>query len=81
VHPNRFDSSAHPSCMPISYLFSRDGKPTLAILFLKTNQYRAMIARGTYEILDKNNVCYIRFFKSYKNEKDYVINRIHSYLD
>ena len=44
IHPNRFDSSAHPSCMPISYLFSLSGKPVLAVLFMNTNQYRAMIA-------------------------------------
>ncbi len=80
VHPQRFDSNAHPSCMPISYLFSRQGEPKLAVLFMGTNQYRSMIARGTYEILENNNIYYIRFFKSYRNEKEYVIDRISSYL-
>ena len=80
IHPNRFDSSAHPSCMPISYLFSLSGKPVLAVLFMNTNQYKAMISRGTYKILEENNIPYIRFFKTFDNEKDYVINRIISYL-
>ena len=80
VHPQRFDSDAHPSCMPISYLFSRDGEPKLAVLFLGTNQYRSMIARGTYEVLENNKIYYIRFFKEYKNDKEYVTERISSYL-
>lgn len=76
VHPEVFDSTAHPKCYPISYLFKKDGEPVLAVLIMKTNQYRAMIAVGTYEILDNNNIKYIRFFKGMKNEESYVINRI-----
>ena len=76
VHPEVFDSTAHPKCYPISYLFKKDGEPVLAVLIMKTNQYRAMITVGTYEILDNNNIKYIRFFKGMKNEESYVINRI-----
>ncbi len=76
VHPKVFDSTAHPKCYPISYLFKKEGEPVLAVLLMNTNQYKAMIAVGTYEILDNNNIKYIRFFKGMKNEKSYVINRI-----
>ena len=76
VHPRVMDSGAHPSCLPIAYLFSRGGKPVLAVLLMKPNQYRAMIARGTYRILDENRIPYIRFFKGYPNEEAYVIDRI-----
>lgn len=76
LHPNVFDESAHPSCLPISFLFKKDDEPVLAVLVMKTNQYRAMIALGTYEILDENSIPYIRFFKGMLNQKDYVINRI-----
>ncbi len=76
VHPRVMDSGAHPSCIPIAYLFSRGGKPVLAVLLMKPNQTRAMIARGTYSILDANHIPYIRFFKGYPNEEAYVIDRI-----
>ncbi len=76
VSPSVFDSSAHPSCFPISYLFKKDGRNVLAVLIIKDNQYRAMIAVGTYQILDDNNIPYIRFFKGWQNEKNYVLNRI-----
>lgn len=80
VHPSRFDPDAHPSCFPISYLFKKEGQPVLAVLFMGTNQYRSMIARGTYKILKDKGIFFIRFFKSYENNKDYVIDRIKSYL-
>ncbi len=80
VSPSVFDSSAHPSCFPISYLFKKDGRNVLAVLIMKDNQYRAMIAVGTYQILDEQNIPYIRFFKGWQNEKDYVLNRIRENL-
>ncbi len=76
VHPRVMDSGAHPSCIPIAYLFSRGGRPVLAVLLMKPNQTRAMIARGTYGILDANRIPYIRFLKGYPNEEAYVIDRI-----
>lgn len=80
VHPNVFDASAHPKCYPISYLFKKDGVPALAVFVMNTNQYRAMIAVGTYNVLDDNNIKYIRFFKGMKNEESYVLNRIRDNL-
>ena len=80
VRPSRYDKSAHPSCYPVTYLFSRGDTPLLAVFVMQTNQYRSMIARGTYKILDDNAIAYIRFFKGYRNDPDYVINRIKEYL-
>ncbi len=80
VHPGRMDASAHPSCYPVSYLFSRDSQPVLAVLVMNQNQYRSMIARGTYKVLDDNGIPYIRFFKGMENERGYVIDRIRSNL-
>ena len=76
VHPNVFDGNAHPKCYPISYLFKNDGKPTLAVLVMNRNQYRAMIAVGTYQILDNEGINYIRFYKGMENAEAYVIGRI-----
>ena len=76
VHAKSLDASAHPSCYPISYLFSNGTQPVLAVLVMNTNQYRSMIAKGTYKVLDDNDIPYIRFFKGMENESSYVINRI-----
>ena len=80
VHANTFDSSAHPSCYPISFLFSNGSQPVLAVLVMNTNQYRSMIAKGTYKVLEDNGIHYIRFFKGMENESGYVINRIRENL-
>ncbi len=80
VHANTFDSGAHPSCYPISYLFSNGSQPVLAVLVMNKNQYRSMIARGTYKVLEDKGINYIRFFKGMENESGYVINRIRENL-
>ena len=80
VHAKSFDASAHPSCYPISYLFSNGSQPKLAVLVMNKNQYRSMIAKGTYKVLGDNGIPYIRFFKGMENESGYVINRIRENL-
>ncbi len=80
VRAQTFDSSAHPSCYPISYLFSNGSQPVLAVLVMNKNQYRSMIARGTYKVLEDNGIRYIRFFKGMENESGYVLNRIRDNL-
>lgn len=81
VHPSVFDSSAHPKCFPISYLFRLNSEPKLAVFVMQTNQYKAMTAKGSYDILFDNDIHYIRFFKGMKNEKSYVLNRIRENLN
>ena len=76
VHAKTLDASAHPGCYPISYLFSNGSQPVLAVLVMNKNQYRSMIARGTYKVLEDKGIPYIRFFKGMENESGYVINRI-----
>ncbi len=76
VHASRFDAEAHPKCYPISYLFSKDSQPVLAVLVMNLNQRASMIATGTYNVLDDNGIRYIRFYKGMENEQGYVINRI-----
>lgn len=76
VYAKNFDATAHPSCYPISYLLSNGSQPVLAVLVMNKNQYRSMIAKGTYKVLDDNGIPYIRFFKGMENESGYVINRI-----
>ena len=80
VAASRLEATAHPKCYPISYLFMKDSKPVLAVLIMNKNQYRSMIAKGTYQVLDKQGIPYIRFFKGMKNEREYVLDRIRDHL-
>ncbi len=81
VHARTFDSGAHPSCYPVSYLFSKGSQPVLAVLVMNTNQYRSMTAKGTYKVLEDRSIPYIRFFKGMENNRDYVMNRIRENLN
>lgn len=80
VHARTLDASAHPRCYPISYMFSKNGQPVLAVLIMNKNQYRSMIARGTYKVLDNKGIKYIRFYKGMENKQNYVLNRIRENL-
>lgn len=81
VHVNRFDPSAHPSCLPVSYLFAKNGNPVLAVYVMQRNQYRAMIALGAYRVLEAQQIPYMRFFKGFRNEKQYVLDRVRAALE
>ena len=81
VHANTLDSGAHPSCYPISYLFSKGSQPALAVFVMNTNQYRSMTARGAYQVLEDRGISYIRFFKGMENNREYVLNRIRENLN
>ncbi len=81
VHPNIFDSSAHPKCFPITYLFKKDGENKLAVFIMRDNQYKSMIARGSYDVLDNCGIRYIRFFKGMENKESYVLSRIKENLN
>lgn len=81
VHVQRFDPGAHPACYPVSFLFLKDSVPVLAVLVMQTNQWRAMIAKGSYEVLDNHQIPYIRFFKEFNNEETYVLDRVREALN
>ena len=81
VHANTLDSGAHPSCYPISYLFSKESQPVLAVFIMNKNQYRSMTARGAYQVLEDRGISYIRFFKGMENNREYVLNRIRENLN
>ena len=76
VHPQVLDSNAHPSCMPIAYLFKKDGGAVLTVLVIKKNQRSAMITKGTRDILEVRRIPHINFYREMENESGYVVNRI-----
>ena len=80
VHVSVFDKAAHPCCYPISYLIKKDGAPVLAILLMNRNQYRSMIARGSYAVLEAAGIPRVNFYRDFENEESYVLNRIRENL-
>ena len=39
-----------------------------------------MIARGSYAVLEDNDIPYIRFFKGFANQEEYVLERVRNAL-
>lgn len=81
VHPSLFDESAHKKCYPVTFLFKKDSTPVLAVMVMKMNQRTAMIARGTYWILEDKGIPYLRFYREMLNEKEYVLERVRDQLE
>ncbi len=73
-------SDCHPACTPVQFMFYKDGKPVLAVVLVKENNYRGMNVLGTKRICDAKNITYIRFYHEYENDEAYVVERIRKYL-
>lgn len=76
VKLDTFDPEAHPKCFPITFLFKKNGAPTLAVFIMKEPQRHTMPVFGSSVILDDNGIRYIRFYKGWENERSYVLNRV-----
>lgn len=78
---SNLDASAHPACAPVQYMFFKNGSPCLAVVLVKTNNYKGMNVIATKKICEDKGIKYIRFFAEYPNEEDYVVNRIKENLN
>ena len=76
VKLDTFDASAHPKCLPITFLFKKNGAPVLAVFIMNEPQRHTMPVFGSSVILDDNKIRHIRFYKGWENERSYVLNRI-----
>lgn len=81
VPASRFDRFAHPACTPIQFLFSRNDRPVLAVVLVFTRNYRGTNVAATQQICANLGIDYIRFFVEYRNEDDYVVNRVREHLE
>ena len=73
-------ADCHPACTPVQFMFFRDGAPVLAVVLVRTNNYRGMNVLGTKRICDAKGIRYIRFYHEYENTEEYVVNRIRENL-
>jgi hypothetical protein len=67
---------AHPACIPFRFLFCKEGKPVLAIVFVDKNNYGGRNVKGTFDACNDLGLKFLRFFVNYANEDDYVVQRI-----
>lgn len=80
VSASELDSSAHPKCKPVSFMFYRDASPVLAVVLVRANTHRGMNVIGTKQIVEAKGIKYLRFYEEYDNEESYVVNRIKNNL-
>ena len=80
VKLDTFDPEAHPKCFPITFLFKKNGAPSLAVFIMNESQRHTMPVFGSSVILDDSKIRYIRFYKGWKNERSYVLNRVRENL-
>ena len=76
VSASELDSSAHPKCKPVSFMFYKNGVPVLAVVLVRANTHRGMNVIGTKQIVEAKGIKYLRFYEEYDNEESYVVNRI-----
>ncbi len=76
VPASELKADCHPACTPVQFMFYKNGAPALAVVLVKTNNYRGRNVKGTQDICKANGINYIRFYQEYENAEDYVVNRI-----
>ena len=63
--------------IPVSYLFSRNGKPVLAVFLIHSNDSKAHSqVRKAERIFAQEGVACTHFYENYRNDAPYVIDRV-----
>lgn len=80
VPASELQPGCHPACTPVQFLFYSGGKPVLAVVLVRTNNYGGMNVKATKKICEDLGIKYIRFYHEYENAESYVVERIKKYL-
>lgn len=70
----------HPACTPVDFLVMANDKPFIALVLVSASTYRGMNVLGTKAICDLAQLQYVRFYTDMPNKRDYVVNRLRSFL-
>ena len=65
---------------PRNILITRAGRPALLILLLPKNGYRRKAVTEFKKKCDSAGIRYLQFFLEFRNEADYVVNRVRQAL-
>ena len=71
----RFDASAHPKCIPVTFLLSKGGY-SFAFFVMPINKTNGLPYKGSKQALRAAGIKTVHCINCYKNEEAYVVNRI-----
>ncbi len=80
VPASALDASAHPACIPVPFIFEKEGQYRLAVFIVNGSNYRGRNVIATKDICSDMGMQWIQFFEEYANDDDYVVARIRHYL-
>jgi len=80
VPASALNPSAHPACVPVSFLLEKANGSRLAIFLVASRNYKGRNVVATKEICSGMGIPWIQFFEEYANDDDYVVARIRHYL-
>ena len=69
-----------PQDVPVSFLLYQDGVAKLAVILCDSQEYRTRRVQNTVDACIARNIPYQRYFRDFRNEKSYVVDRIRSVL-
>jgi len=73
-------AAADPTAPKVSFMLYRGSAPACAILLTPKNQWNTDEINATVEACDKAGIPCLKFYEEFRNEADYVINRINQVL-
>lgn len=65
---------------PISYMLLEGKQPKVAILLCNSRSYNSKPIQNTMQMCEDANIPVLRFYKDFRNDEDYICNRIKSVL-
>ena len=69
-----------PQDVPVSFLLYQNGAPKLAVILCDSREYRTRRVQNTVDACIARNIPYQRYFRDFRNETSYVVDRIRSAL-
>lgn len=71
----RIDASAHPKCIPVTFMMSKAGQ-NFAFFVMPINKTNGLPYKGSKQALKAAGIKTVHCIECYKNEESYVVNRI-----
>ena len=72
--------TAHPKCMPITYLLLQNNAPRAAIILMHQKQHSGIPVKASDSACASLGIRYIHLYHEYENAEAYVVGRIREAL-
>lgn len=73
-------STRRKDAIPVTFLFTQDGLPKLAVLLIEPHEYGKGKIQATESACEAIGLPYLLFFFSFRNDPDYVVSRTRAHL-